>query len=105
RVVRSVARGQKGPLPRTNGLVTRAVQGVLKTLSQRTVFRTRPVASTFHAFVFYGFVLYLFVNVIDGLNGFLPPRWTSRLHFGAVGDAYRLLSDVVTVLILVAIVF
>ncbi len=105
RVVRVVARGQVGPLPRTNRLVTRAVQGVLKTLSQRTVFRARPVASTFHSFIFYGFVLYLLVNVIDGLNGFLPPRWTSRLDFGAVGDAYRLLADVLTVLILVGIVF
>lgn len=105
RVVRVIARGQAGPLPRTNRLVTRAVQGVLRTLSQRTVFRARPVASTFHAFVFYGFVLYLFVNVIDGLNGFLPRSFTARLDLGAVGDAYRLLSDVVTVLILVAIVF
>ena len=105
RVVRVVARGQVGPLPRTNGLATRAVQGVLKTLSQRTVFRARPVASTFHAFIFYGFVLYLLVNVIDGLNGFLPPSWTARLDFGVVGDLYRLLADLLTALILVGIVY
>src|SRR5690606_19749051 len=63
RVVRVVARGQVGPLPRTDSLPTRVVQGALKALSQRTVFRARPAASTFHAFVFYGFVLYLLVNV------------------------------------------
>ena len=57
RVVRVVGRGQVGPLPRTNRLGARTVKGVLKTLSQRTVFRARPVASTFHAFIFYGLVL------------------------------------------------
>ncbi len=105
RVVRVVGRGQVGPLPRTNRLGARAVKGVLKTLSQRTVFRARPVASTFHAFIFYGFVLYLIVNVVDGLNGFLPPSWTSRLDFGVAGDLYRLMADVLTVLILVGMVF
>src|SRR5690606_25949285 len=64
-----------------------------------------PVASTFHAFIFYGFVLYLFVNVIDGLRGFLPTGWTAGLGFGAVGDVYRLVADVLTVLILVGMVF
>jgi Fe-S oxidoreductase len=105
RVVRVVARGQVGPLPRTDSLPTRVVQGALKALSQRTVFRARPAASTFHAFVFYGFVLYLLVNVLDGLTGFLPPAWTARLDFGVVGDVYRLFADVLTVLILVGIVF
>ncbi len=105
RVVKVIRRGQPGPLPRTNQLLRRAVEGVLKTLSQRTVFRARPVASTFHAFIFYGFVLYLFVNVIDGLRGFLPTGWTAGLGFGAVGDVYRLVADVLTVLILVGMVF
>src|SRR5690606_29939193 len=55
--------------------------------------------------VFYGFVLYLLVNVVDGLNGFLPPAWTSRLDLVLVGDLYPLLAYVLTVLILVAIVY
>src|SRR5690606_6126259 len=105
RLVRIVERGQVGALPRTNGLLRRSFDGVVKTLSQRTVFRARPVASFFHSFIFYGFVFYLAVNVIDGLNGFLPPSFTSRLNFGFVGDAYRLFADVLTVLILVGMVF
>ncbi len=105
RLVRNVRRGQVGPLPRTNQIVRRAVLGIGKTLSQRTVFRARPVASLFHSFIFYGFVFYLAVNVIDGLNGFLPPSFTSRLNFGALGDGYRLFADVLTVLILVGMVF
>src|SRR5690606_3758156 len=83
----------------------RAVEGVVKTMSQRTVFRARPVASTFHAFIFYGFVLYLVVNVVDGLKGFLPPSWTAGLGLGVVGDVYRLVADVLTVLILIGMVF
>jgi len=105
RLVRSVRRGRVGPLPRTDKIVRRSLEGLLKTLSQRTVFRARPVASLFHSFIFYGFVLYLAVNVIDGLNGFLPPSLTSRLEFGVLGDAYRLFADVLTVLILVGMVF
>ena len=105
RLVRVVQRGKVGELPRTNQLVTRLVTGGLKTLSQRTVFRDRPVASTFHSFIFYGFVFYLAVNVIDGLNGFLPPAFTARFDLGLFGDVYHLFADVLTVLILVGMVF
>jgi len=105
RVVRVVGRGQVGPLPRTNSLPRRVFAGIVKTFSQRTVFRARPVVSLFHSFIFYGFTLYLAVNVIDGLNGFLPRSWTSRLDFGVVGDIYRLFADILTVLILIGMVF
>ena len=102
---RVVARGQRGPLARTNRLARRFGEALVRTLSQRTVFRARPAASLFHAFIFYGFVLYLLVNVIDAFNGLLPRSWTSGWTFGVVGDAYRLAADVVTVLILVGMVF
>src|SRR5690606_32748224 len=105
RLVKVVQRGQVGELPRTDGLVTRLVTGTIKTMSQRTVFRDRPVASFFHSFIFYGFVLYLAVNVVDGLNGFLPPSFTARFDLGWFGDVYHLFTDVLTVLILVGMVF
>lgn len=105
RLWRVVARGQRGPFPRTNQLARRFGEAIARTLSQRTVFRARPAASLFHAFIFYGFVLYLLVNVIDALNGLLPRSWTSGWSFGVVGNAYRLAADVVTVLILVGMVF
>jgi len=105
RVVAVVKRGQQGSLPRTDSLPRRLFDGIVKTLLQRTVFRARPVASFFHSFIFYGFVFYLAVNVIDGLNGFLPPAFTARFDFGAVGNVYRLSADLLTVLILVGMVF
>lgn len=105
RLVKVVSRGRTGALPRTNGLLRRAVEGVLKTLSQRTVFRARPVASLFHSFIFYGFVFYLLVNVFDALNGLLPRAWTNAVNLGIVADVYRLAADVITVLILLGVVY
>ena len=105
RLVKVVQRGQVGDLPRTDRLSTRLVTGIIKTMSQRTVFRDRPVASFFHSFIIYGFVLYLAVNVVDGLNGFLPPSFTARFDLGWFGDVYHLFTDVLTVLILIGMVF
>lgn len=105
RVVQVIGRGQQGYLPRLNQLPRRLVEGILRTLGQKTVFRARPVASFFHSFIFYGFILYLAVNAVDALNGLVPVSVTSRLNFGAVGDAYRLVADILTFLILVGMVY
>ncbi|NLG08232.1 MAG: (Fe-S)-binding protein [Deinococcales bacterium] len=106
KVWRAVARGERGTtVPRLNGLARRLTDGVLRTMSQRTVFRARPVASFFHSFIFYGFVLYLAVNVVDAMVGLLPRAWLQALDFGVVGSVYRLVADVLTVLILVGVVY
>lgn len=105
RVTRVVLRGGPSSYPRLDRLPQRAGRAILRWLSQRTVFKRRPLTSAFHAFIFYGFVLYLFVNLIDLLNGYLPRAWTDGIRFGFVGDAYRLLADVLTVLILLGMVY
>lgn len=105
RVVRVVLRGERGWLPRLDRLPRRVGEAIVRVVSQRTVFRDRPWVSFFHSFIFYGFVLYLFVNLVDLLNGYLPRSWTAGIRFGVVGDVYRLLADVLTVLILVGMVF
>ncbi len=105
RVVRVIARGQTGPVPRLNQLPRRLFDGIMRAAGQTTVFRARPVASFFHSFIFYGFILYLAVNAVDALNGLLPVGLTSRLHFGVVGDVYRLVADILTFLILVGMVY
>ncbi len=104
RIIDTVKRGEKGYYPRLNDLPKRITDAVLKTLSQTTVFRARPWVSLFHSFVFYGFMFYLLVNVFDGLRGFIPPAWIPWT-FGSLGAAYRLLADLLTVLILVGVVF
>ncbi|HNQ98955.1 MAG TPA: [Fe-S]-binding protein, partial [Trueperaceae bacterium] len=105
RVVQVIARGQTGQVPRLNQLPRRVFDGIMRTLGQTTVFRARPVASFFHSFIFYGFILYLLVNVVDAINGLLPPSFTARFGFGVVGDLYRLVADVLTLLILVGMVY
>jgi Fe-S oxidoreductase len=105
RVVRAILRGGAGSYPRLDRLPARAGRAIVRWLSQRTVLKRRPWVSAFHAFIFYGFVLYVLVNLIDLLNGYLPRSWTVGIRFGAVGDVYRLLADVLTILILVGMLF
>jgi Fe-S oxidoreductase len=104
RVVRVVARGtRRFHYGRWNELPRRAGEAALRTLAQTTVFKDRPWVSFFHAFVFYGFVYYLLVNLFDVARGLLPPAWTAGIAGGAVAGPFRLLADVLTVLILVGV--
>ncbi len=105
RVVDVVGRGEKGYYPRFNQLARRFTEAVVRTVSQVTVFRDRPVVSFFHSFIFYGFIFYLLVNAFDFLNGYLPRSWTASLELGALGGLYRFLADVLTVLILIGMAF
>lgn len=106
RLAEAVGRGDSNVYyPRFNTLLNRLVDGISRTIAQVTVFRARPVASFFHSFIFYGFVFYLLVNVFDGLKGFIPASWLEPLHFGLLGDVYRLAADLLSVLILVGVVF
>jgi len=70
--------------------------GVL--LSQRTLFKTRPVVGGIHAVVAWGFTLYMIVNVIDVLYGMVP-----GFHFllnSIIGDIYRFFVDIFSILVL-----
>ncbi len=105
RIADSVGRGSTGYYPRKNNLMNRIIDGVTRTIAQVTVFKARPVASFFHSFIFYGFVFYLLVNVIDGLKGFIPPSWLSFLNFGIFADLFRLAADILSVFIIVGVTF
>jgi Fe-S oxidoreductase len=102
-VALAIRRGTGVYYPRTDRLPQRFGDALMRTMSQRTVFRARPLVSLFHGMVFYGFVLYLLVNVFDVLKGYLPVGMLERLDFGPLGDAYRLTVDLFTVLVLVGI--
>ncbi len=67
-------------------------------VSQRTVLSARPETSVMHVFIAWGFFLYGLVNVGDVLRGYFDVQF---LGTGAVGNVYRLLADVFSVLILV----
>jgi Fe-S oxidoreductase len=75
----------------------------VRTLSQSTLFPHRPWVSLFHAFVFYGFLFYLLVNLVDVATGLLPRTWLAALSFGVLGDLYRLFADLFGTLVLVGV--
>jgi len=95
-IYRAIRRGR----PEARGsLAERLGQAIWLVITQRTVFRKRPWVSLLHAFVFYGFVYYLLVNVVDLLEGYFPfdPR-------GGLWNAFNLIADLLSGLILVGIV-
>ena len=64
-------------------------KGLQVFISQRTLFKTRPVIGLIHTLVAWGFTLYLIVNVVDVLYGFIPGFhfFPNHLHFSHVGLA------------------
>ncbi|GIW26517.1 (Fe-S)-binding protein [Meiothermus sp.] len=97
RVYRAIRRGQ--PEDRFDHLPARLGRALWQTLTMQTVFKKRPWVSLLHAFVFYGFVFYLSVNLVDVLEGFFP--FKAR---GGFWNGYNLVADLLTALILVGIV-
>ena len=72
-------------------------------ISQRTLFKTRPVIGFIHALVAWGFTLYLVVNIVDILYGFIPGFHFLPNYF--IGKVYRLFVDIFTVLVLLGVVY
>lgn len=60
------------PAPPLKDLPGKIAKALIDVGLQRTIFRARPILSTFHAFIFFGFSFYFLVNVTDGLEGFVP---------------------------------
>ena len=58
--------------PPLKDLPKRLTQAFIDVGLQKPIFRARPVLSTFHAFIFFGFSFYFLVNVTDVLEGFIP---------------------------------
>lgn len=77
--------------------------GVNAFISQKTLFKTRPIVGFIHALVAWGFTLYLLVNLIDVLYGFIPNFRFLPNHI--VGDIYRLSVDIFTVLVLIGVIY
>ncbi len=67
-VYRAIARGK--PDERFDNLAGRIQQAIWIVLTQQSVFKKRPMVSLLHAFIFYGFVFYFLVNMVDVLEGF-----------------------------------
>ena len=98
---RSIQRGE-GKLS-FDQLPSRVIRAIDVLFTQRTVFRARRGTSLMHAFIAWGFLYYLLVNLGDLLEGFF------HIHFlgggGLIGDVYRLIGDVLSVLVLAGVIY
>ena len=77
--------------------------GLIAFISQKTLFKTRPVVGFIHALVAWGFTLYLVVNIIDVLYGFIPNF--KFLPNSIAGDIYRLFVDTFSILVLLGVFY
>ncbi|ADW69226.1 (Fe-S)-binding protein [Granulicella tundricola] len=101
RLGRRIGAGRADTDARWDRLPGRAWYALVTTLTQRRTFRKRPWVSSFHSLIFYGFVFYLLVNLVDALEGFFPFTISSGT---VAGGAYNLLADVLSALVLVGVV-
>ena len=96
-VYRTVTRCK--PDPRFDNLPRRIRRAVWIVLTQQSVFKARPIVSVLHAMVFYGFVFYVLVNLVDGLEGFF-----SFQRRGGLWNAFNLLADLLTAGVLIGMI-
>ncbi|MCZ6907645.1 MAG: (Fe-S)-binding protein [Deltaproteobacteria bacterium] len=96
RVTKTIVRGK--PAPRFDRLPQRILAALWIVLIQQTVFKKRPLISILHALVFYGFVYYFLVNVVDVLEGFF--LFNAR---GGAWNYFNLPADLLTGCVLVGI--
>jgi hypothetical protein len=78
-------------------------EGLWAFLSQKTLFKTRPIVGFIHALVAWGFTLYLVVNVLDVLYGFIPGFKFFPDHI--IGNTYRLFVDIFSVIVLFGVLY
>jgi Fe-S oxidoreductase len=96
-VYRAIARGK--PEARSDHLGNRIWRALRIVLTQRSVFKARPIVSFLHALIFYGFVFYFLVNLVDVLEGFLG------IHArGGAWNLFNFLADLLTACVLVGII-
>ena len=98
---RRIRAGRKDADLRLDRPLERIWYALTTTLLQRRTFRKRPAISLFHSFIFYGFIFYLLVNVVDGMDGFFPLSISST---NWAGEAYNLLADILSALVLTGVI-
>jgi Fe-S oxidoreductase len=100
-VYRRIRAGRPDPEQRFDAILSRAWYAASTTFLQRRTFRKRPIVSFLHALIFYGFIYYLLVNLVDGVGGYLPVPISSSQWAGAT---YNLSADILSACVLLGVV-
>jgi Fe-S oxidoreductase len=113
-----IRRGTADPEARFNHLPRRFFYALITTLTQQRTFKKRPTIGLVHSFIFYGFVFYGLVNLVDAAEGFLPIS-SGQISFSfsppalnqaflytliTVLTTYSFLADVLSFLVLLGVV-
>ncbi len=101
RIVRVIRRGHGRP--DFTVLRQRIWSVPLRIISFQPLFRFRPIPSLFHAFIGWGFLFFVLVNLADLLQGFIPGY--TFLGAGWLGNLFLLGADVSSILVLTGISF
>jgi len=104
-IIEIIRKGQPEYYSRFNQPLERIREALVRTISQVTVFKNRPLVGFFHSFIFYGFTFYALVNLVDLVEGFFPAGWFTSLGGSLVGNLFHLGADVLGTLVLIGVVF
>src|SRR6267142_958476 len=96
-VYRAIARGR--PDSRLDNLGQRILRALWIVFTQQSVFKTRPIVSFLHALIFYGFVFYFLVNLVDVFEGFVS--FDAR---GGLWGPFNWLADLLTASVLIGMI-
>ncbi|HEX9143376.1 MAG TPA: (Fe-S)-binding protein, partial [Candidatus Binatia bacterium] len=96
-VYRTILRGK--PDARLDNLSQRIMRAIWVVLTQESVLKARPVVSFLHSLIFYGFVFYFLVNVVDVFEGFFV--FEAR---GGGWNPFNMAADVLTAAVLVGMI-
>ncbi|WP_261664059.1 (Fe-S)-binding protein [Deinococcus sp. Marseille-Q6407] len=96
-----VGRGAPATETRFDNLPGRIGYSIVTSLTQERVFRKRPAIGILHSMVFYGFVYYLLVNVVDLIEGFFPVAIHSDNPLGII---YNLLADLLSASVILGVI-
>lgn len=88
-----------------DGLFQRAWRALRIYITQETTLKTRRWTSLIHWGVVIGFTFYFLVNAFDLLIGFIPTFEDTLKSFGFLYDGYRLLADVLSVVVIVGVIY
>ncbi len=100
-IYRIIRRGR--PAPQLTNLIPRTIKALLEVGLQKPIYQSRPILTTFHAFIFFGFSYYILVNINDLLEGFIAGYSTAEVSTGIVG-ILNLFGDLLSVGVLIGVV-
>lgn len=88
-----------------DGLWRRTLRSLAVYLFQRRMLRTRRATGLFHLGVVLGFSYYFLVNIVDLAIGFSPDFELTLSGWGAWFDLFRLLGDILSIVVLLGICY